>query len=145
MKIIYRIIDYIKKFINKISGVEDIEPLVKNIEQINVLENDTWSKKMDNPDDGLTGSSEDFIEALLETFMEYDGFKQTMTQPAYTISGSGHAWYYNPNTRAMSRIAAGTEVYLYKNKIDPKGRVYCYVGEEVLAIPKEDLLKIGYN
>ena len=141
-----RIFRLVTTIVDKFRGLEAPEPLVKNMEQaIAPVEPLSRSKDMSDQDNNITGSNEDYIDALIDTFMQFEAFQETMNQPQYVISGSGYAWYYNPNTRAMSRVPCGSEVMLFKKKADAKGRLYCHVGQELLAIPREDLIKIGYN
>ena len=95
--------------------------------------------------DQISGSSEKFINELVSTYMGIDGVGEVLAAPTYIINVSGYAWFYNPNTRSMARVSRGSEVFLYKNQKDAKGRVYGYVGELLLAIPEEDLVEIGHN
>ena len=145
LRLVKQMFEYLKNLIDKIRGVEQVEPLVTNMEEESLPPVLPKTQGVDKMADQISGSSEKFINELVSTFMSIDGVGEVLAAPTYIINGSGYAWFYNPNTRSMARVSRGSEVFLYKNQKDAKGRVYGYVGELLLAIPEEDLVEIGHN
>ena len=73
-------------------------------------------------------------------------FKGKLTNfPKVIVSGSGDAWYLNPETRSMERIYRGSIVKRVSEITDRRGRHLVKVGTIYILIPQEELFTIGDN
>jgi hypothetical protein len=65
--------------------------------------------------------------------------------PKEVISGSGDAWYLNPETRSMERVYRGSVVKRVSTNTDSRGRHLVKFGTVFILIPEEELFSIGDN
>tara|TARA_R110001583_G_scaffold84928_2_gene222882 strand:- start:298 stop:549 length:252 start_codon:yes stop_codon:yes gene_type:complete len=70
---------------------------------------------------------------------------KSLNFPSVVVSGSGDAWYLNPETRAMERIYRGSVVKKVSPNPDNRGRHLVKVGTIYILIPEEELFPIGDN
>ena len=54
--------------------------------------------------------------------------KKKVSYPSVAISGSGDAWYLNPETKSMERVYRGSVVKKVSVRPDSKGRHLVKVG-----------------
>jgi|TARA_R110000824_G_scaffold72530_1_gene185026 hypothetical protein len=71
--------------------------------------------------------------------------KQNRSYPSVMVSGSGDAWYLNPDTRSMERIFRGSVVKQMTTQVDSQGRHLVKFGTLKILIPEEELFSIGDN
>ena len=71
--------------------------------------------------------------------------KKKVSYPSVVISGSGDAWYLNPETKSMERVYRGSVVKKVSASTDSKGRHLVKVGTLYILIPEEELYSIGDN
>jgi len=71
--------------------------------------------------------------------------KKKSDYPSVVISGSGDAWYLNPETRSMERVYRGSVVKRVSLDTDARGRHLVKVGTIYILIPEEELYSIGEN
>ena len=71
--------------------------------------------------------------------------KSNLKYPRVVVSGSGDAWFLNPETRSMERIFRGSVVQRVSNAVDQKGRHLVKVGALYILIPEDELYAIGEN
>ena len=83
-------------------------------------------------------SKEPLIEQL------YKG-KKNLSYPSMVISGSGEAWFLNPETRSMERVFRGTMVKQVSTAVDYKGRHLVKLKAIYVLVPEEELFNIGDN
>jgi hypothetical protein len=67
------------------------------------------------------------------------------TYPSVVVSGSGDAWFLNPETRSMERIYRGSIVKKISTTTDARGRHLVQVGTIYILIPEDELFSIGDN
>jgi len=65
--------------------------------------------------------------------------------PQVLVSGSGDAWFLNPETRSMYRICRGSVVQKVSSTADKEGRYLVKVGVVYILIPEEELFEVGEN
>ena len=83
-------------------------------------------------------SKEPLIEQLFKN-------KKEKAYPTVVVSGSGEAWFLNPETRSMERIFRGSVVKRVSVNVDKRGRHLVKVGALYMLIPEEELYPIGDN
>jgi len=83
-------------------------------------------------------SKEPLIEQLIKN-------KKAINYPKVVVSGSGAAWFLNPETRSMERIYRGSVVQRMSAATDKDGRYLVKVGTIYILIPEEELFEIGEN
>ena len=71
--------------------------------------------------------------------------KKKVSYPSVVISGSGDAWYLNPETKSMERVYRGSVVKRVSLDTDARGRHLVKVGTIYILIPEEELYSIGDN
>lgn len=142
MTLIHRLFDFFSALLNKLRGVEPIEPLIKIGDTENPSLETDGANMVDNT---ASGSAQTYFDDLLTAVFGDGALLDAELPPTYVIKGSGSAWYYNPHSRGMSCVSRGSEVTTVPGRYDSKGRAYVYVGELLLTIPQEDLIEIGYN
>jgi len=81
-------------------------------------------------------------EQLLEQLAKK---KASATYPNVVVSGSGDAWFLNPETRSMERVQRGSVVKKVSETADKGGRYLVKVGTIYILIPEEELFEIGEN
>jgi|TARA_E500000305_G_scaffold86580_2_gene72862 hypothetical protein len=67
------------------------------------------------------------------------------TYPSVVVSGSGDAWFLNPETRSMERIYRGSVAKKISLSTDSKGRHLVQVGTIYILVPEEELFSVGDN
>jgi len=65
--------------------------------------------------------------------------------PKVVVSGSGDAWYLNPETRSMERVYRGSVVKKVSSTTDARGRHLVKVGTIYILVPEDELFPIGDN
>ena len=81
----------------------------------------------------------DVVETILASFT--DGSKR----PYHILSGSGPAYFLDPDALEMIRTQRGTEVVPIPGDIDSLGRILVRVPYRFLLIPEEEILEVGWN
>ena len=70
---------------------------------------------------------------------------KAVSLPNVVVSGSGEAWYLNPETRSMVRIHRGSVVKKISIEPDFSGKHMVKSGTIYILIPEEELFSIGDN
>ena len=71
--------------------------------------------------------------------------KSNISYPNVVISGSGDAWFLNPDTKSMQRVFRGSVVKQITTTTDEQGRHLVKVGTLKILIPEEELFSVGDN
>ena len=145
------VVDLVLKLIDKFRGVEQIDPLVTNIEPSGL-------KGVNNMDDtensGSVGQDtvyskdqymNEYMSQIIELMLDPNDMAKMANVPYYMISGSGPAWYYAPKSRTFAMVNRGSEVWIASKNPDDRGRYYVYTNELIVLIPKEELVRIEFN
>ena len=62
------------------------------------------------------------------------------------VSGSGDAWYFDPQSRRMQRVERGVNFVANAEYADKKGRLLAYFFDgKILLIPRDEAIELGYN
>ena len=81
----------------------------------------------------------DHVDMLLDTFASGS------RSPYHIISGSGPAYFLDPDTQELIRTQRGTEVVPLPGGLDEEGRILARVPYRFLLIPEDEILEIGWN
>ena len=65
--------------------------------------------------------------------------------PSYVISGSGWAWFLDPESYQFIRCTRGTEIVPINEIPDEADRILVRSPYRFLLIPKEEVQEIGWN
>ena len=71
--------------------------------------------------------------------------KEKNAYPSVAISGSGDAWFLNPETKTMERVFRGSVVKKISYTPDERGRHLVKLGAIYIMIPDDELYPIGDN
>jgi len=85
----------------------------------------------------------DILQEILDSSMDIsfdEGF-----HPACILSGSGFGWFYSDTKKTMVRVTRGTECLIFEKDPYYDTKFIVQVGNEVLSIPEDELLEIGWN
>ena len=82
---------------------------------------------------------DDAVETMLASLA--DGSKR----PYHIISGSGPAYFLDPDSLEMIRTQRGIEVVPIPGDSDGLGRILVRVPYRFLMIPEEEILEVGWN
>jgi len=63
--------------------------------------------------------------------------------PHCILSGSGHGWFWCPQTRQMKRVQRGTEIVYISDYGETKSLVMS--SDSYLVVSKDDVIEVGYN
>jgi hypothetical protein len=77
--------------------------------------------------------------------MLLDSFASGSRSPYHIISGSGPAYFLDPDSLEMIRVARGTEVVPLPGEDDDDGRILVRVSYRFLMIPEDEILEVGWN
>tara|TARA_R100000234_G_scaffold117342_1_gene95642 strand:+ start:648 stop:899 length:252 start_codon:yes stop_codon:yes gene_type:complete len=70
---------------------------------------------------------------------------KSVAYPTVVVSGSGDAWFLNPETRSMERIYRGSVAKKISLNTDSRGRHLVQVGTIYILVPEEELFSVGDN
>ena len=70
---------------------------------------------------------------------------KALSFPSSIISGSGDAWFLNPETKSMERVYRGSVVKKISTEPDDTGRHLVKFGAVFILVPEEELYNIGDN
>ena len=81
------------------------------------------------------------VKQLTGTITEKDGD----LIPFYVIKGTGSIWCVGPSKKNMLKVLRGTKLYILKfNEDKSKVLAYTQIGD-LIIIPAEELIEIGFN
>jgi len=63
--------------------------------------------------------------------------------PHCVLSGSGHGWFWCPQTRQMRMVQRGTEIVLISEYSETQSLVMSQ--DSYLIVNKDDVIEVGYN
>ncbi len=70
---------------------------------------------------------------------------ETIAEPYYIISGSGTAFFVDPESKQLALTSRGTEVVPFPGESDSLGRILVRSPFRFLLIPEDELIEIGWN
>ena len=86
------------------------------------------------------------MEELLEQLIGTDAIEiSPISQPEYILSGSGFGWFYSDAKRTMVRVTRGSECILFEDELKDNNHVIAQVGSEILSIPSDEIIELGWN
>ena len=90
---------------------------------------------------------DEFYDSLMELYInDLDYLTQHAKDRRYhAISGSGPAWFFEPDTRSLVRTERGMQVIILAEDEDDSGRLLVQTANTLIMVPKEEILDIGYN
>ena len=83
-----------------------------------------------------------FIEELVSDIMSEESM---VNLPHYVISGSGDAWFLDPETHQMVQISRGTEIVPIPGDEDSGARTLVRAPYRFLLVPQDEIQEIGWN
>ena len=91
-------------------------------------------------------------EEQMDSFREVlsvllNGEEEEVEGEEYIIAGNGYEWFFQPQLRAMKRVALGIQVApMFDAGEDEQGRIIVVtVDGDMLRVPTEMIVKIGYH
>ena len=66
------------------------------------------------------------------------------SEPTYIVSGSGTGWFYSVEKKTMVCVPRGTPVYVLE-AMSGSRKTMCQAGNEIVYIPGNEILEIGWN
>jgi len=70
---------------------------------------------------------------------------EPVSEPYYIISGSGTAFFIDPESRQLAMTSRGTEVVPIPGEVDSCGRILVRSPFRFLLVPEDELVEIGWN
>jgi len=83
-----------------------------------------------------------FLDEVVSEFMPDESHSDI---PLYVISGSGDAWFLDPQAHQMVKISRGTEVVPISEDADTQSRMLVRAPYRFLLIPESEIHEIGWN
>ncbi len=83
-----------------------------------------------------------FLDEVVSDFMPEEAHCDI---PLYVISGSGDAWFLDPEAHQMVKISRGTEVVPISEDPDTQSRMLVRAPYRFLLIPQREIQEIGWN
>ena len=80
------------------------------------------------------------IEDIMSEMIE-----NAISIPSYVISGSGLAWFLDPESHQFIRCTRGTEIVPIDENPDTNDRILVRSPYRFLLIPKDEVQEIGWN
>ena len=87
----------------------------------------------------------DLTELSEEAFSDLLLLDGGSSEPYYVISGSGLAWYLDPESKQFVQISRGTEVVPVDDPDAGSDRVLVRAPYRFLLVPPDEILEIGWN
>ena len=87
----------------------------------------------------------DFSRFLDEVVSDFMPTEEHCDIPLYVISGSGDAWFLDPEAHQMVKISRGTEVVPISDDADIHDRMLVRAPYRFLLIPETEIQEIGWN
>ena len=86
----------------------------------------------------------DKVEGILEELLSESVFEGS-NLPHYVISGSGDAWFLDPELKQMVMISRGTEIVPVPGDSDSGVRTLVRAPYRFLLVPEDEIQEIGWN
>ena len=88
-----------------------------------------------------------FYDSLMELYISDLEYLTQDAKPSryHAISGSGPAWFFEPDTRTLVKTERGMQVIILAEDEDDSGRLLVQTMNTLIMVPKEEILDIGYN
>jgi len=83
-----------------------------------------------------------FLDEVVSEFMPEESHSAV---PLYVISGSGDAWFLDPDAHQMVKVSRGTEVVPLSEYSDINSRILVRAPYRFLLIPEREIQEIGWN
>tara|TARA_R110000824_G_scaffold263456_1_gene452177 strand:+ start:170 stop:610 length:441 start_codon:yes stop_codon:yes gene_type:complete len=89
----------------------------------------------------------EFYDSLMELYIDDLEYITRNIKPRryYTISGSGPAWFLEPQSRTFVKTERGMQILILADDEDDLGRLLVQTVSTLIMVPKEEILDIGYN
>jgi hypothetical protein len=87
-------------------------------------------------------------ERLKQIIRQFDGnvtSKNKFLVKPSKIECKGHRWYLCPSKRKHIKVNCGIKIYVVDYELDELDRVLAYDGNNLLAIPLEEIVDLGFN
>ena len=112
---------------------------VNNVSNVNNASNTNNSPHIVNGDE--------FYDTLMELYINDLEYLARDMKPIryYAISGSGPAWFFDPDTRTLVKTERGMQVVVLAEEEDDLGRLLVQTMNTLIMVPKEEILDIGFN
>ena len=89
---------------------------------------------------------EQAFENIKQIMLEYaKDNTDTEIIPNEILSGSGNAWFYDPNNKRIELVKRGDKIIRNPNYVDHKNRILSYISGKIVLIPEEEIIEIGFN
>jgi len=82
------------------------------------------------------------LEELVSDIMSEEAL---INLPHYVISGSGDAWFLDPESHQMVQISRGTEIVPIPGDEDSGARTLVRAPYRFLLVPQDEIQEIGWN
>ena len=88
------------------------------------------------------------LEKTIQGILEEIDFDNDVTNiPNYILSGSGPAWYVNPESMKMEFVSRGIEIIPIDDicEAEDDDKIVVRAPYRFLVVPKSDIIEIGWN
>tara|TARA_R110002110_G_scaffold362193_1_gene571915 strand:- start:80 stop:535 length:456 start_codon:yes stop_codon:yes gene_type:complete len=105
------------------------------------------ANKSDQSSVSLIPNGDAFYDSLMELYISDLEYLTQDAKPRryHAISGSGPAWFFEPDTRTLVKTERGMQVIILVDDEDDLGRLLVQTMNTLIMVPKEEILDIGYN
>ena len=87
-------------------------------------------------------------ERLRQIIRQFDGSvtkkNKFLVKPS-KIECKGHRWYYCPSKRKHIKVNCGIKIYVVDYEQDELERVLVYDGNNLIAVPQNEIIDLGFN
>jgi len=105
------------------------------------------ANKSDQSNASLVSNGDEFYDSLMKLYISDLEYLTQDAKPRryHAISGSGPAWFFEPDTRTLVKTERGMQVLVLAEEEDDLGRLLVQTMNTLIMVPKEEILDIGYN
>jgi len=105
------------------------------------------ANKSDQSNASLVSNGDEFYDSLMKLYISDLEYLTQDAKPRryHAISGSGPAWFFEPDTRTLVKTERGMQVVVLAEEEDDLGRLLVQTMNTLIMVPKEEILDIGYN
>ena len=91
-----------------------------------------------------TGGSKKMNDSSLDSIIKNTS-EFISHEPAYILSGSGWAWFYDPDERTMVPVLRGVECFVDEIPEEDGEKMTIYTSKRRIVVKKEDIIEVGWN
>jgi len=105
------------------------------------------ANKSDQSNASLVSNGDEFYDSLMKLYISDLEYLTQDAKPRryHAISGSGPAWFFEPDTRTLVKTERGMQVLVLADEEDDLGRLLVQTMYTLIMVPKEEILDLGYN